>query len=146
MKSSGTWVRTFSPIRRLSGGGSGYSVANAGAESPKLGLLSLLEANPGTDPWLPKAGTQLTVPLQMLLPDPGIGAWIGFQQAKQANLIASRNLFQWAFVVRNLGGLSAPAFATEYPLPPPDSRLIGENVLTQVPDDKKQVSCNFLVR
>ncbi|VXB83459.1 hypothetical protein PANT111_180034 [Pantoea brenneri] len=33
--SSGTWVRTFSPIRRLSGGGSGYSVANAGAESPK---------------------------------------------------------------------------------------------------------------
>jgi len=34
-------------------------------------------------------------------------------------------------------GLSAPAFATEYPLPPPDSRLIGENVLTQVPDDKQ---------
>jgi len=34
-------------------------------------------------------------------------------------------------------GLSAPAFATEYPLPPPDSRLIGENVLTQVPDDKR---------
>ncbi|MGD9424606.1 L,D-transpeptidase family protein [Pantoea sp. NSTU24] len=34
-------------------------------------------------------------------------------------------------------GLSAPVFATEYPLPPPDSRLIGENVLTQVPDDKQ---------
>lgn len=29
----------------------------------------MLEANPGTDPWLPKAGTQLTVPLQMILPD-----------------------------------------------------------------------------
>lgn len=34
-------------------------------------------------------------------------------------------------------GLSAPVFATEYPLPPPDSRLIGENVLTQVPDNKR---------
>lgn len=35
----------------------------------KVGLLGMLEANPGTDPWLPKAGTQLTVPLQMILPD-----------------------------------------------------------------------------
>lgn len=33
------------------------------------GLLGLLEANPGIDPWLPAAGTQITVPLQMLLPD-----------------------------------------------------------------------------
>ncbi len=33
------------------------------------GLLALLEANPGVDPWLPAAGTQITVPLQMLLPD-----------------------------------------------------------------------------
>lgn len=35
----------------------------------KIGLLGMLEANPGTDPWLPKAGTQLTIPTQMLLPD-----------------------------------------------------------------------------
>lgn len=35
----------------------------------QIGLLSMLEANPGTDPWLPKAGTQLVVPQQMLLPD-----------------------------------------------------------------------------
>jgi len=35
----------------------------------QVGLLGLLEANPGTDPWLPKAGTQLTIPTQMLLPD-----------------------------------------------------------------------------
>ncbi|MEZ3498794.1 L,D-transpeptidase family protein [Pantoea sp. KPR_PJ] len=35
----------------------------------QTGLLSMLEANPGTDPWLPKAGTQLVVPQQMLLPD-----------------------------------------------------------------------------
>jgi len=35
----------------------------------QIGLLNMLEANPGTDPWLPKAGTQLVVPQQMLLPD-----------------------------------------------------------------------------
>lgn len=35
----------------------------------QIGLLGMLEANPGTDPWLPKAGTQLVVPQQMLLPD-----------------------------------------------------------------------------
>jgi len=35
----------------------------------QVGLLGMLEANPGTDPWLPKPGTQLTVPLQMILPD-----------------------------------------------------------------------------
>lgn len=35
----------------------------------KTGLLGMLEANPGVDPWLPKAGTQLIVPQQMLLPD-----------------------------------------------------------------------------
>ncbi|WP_416412619.1 L,D-transpeptidase family protein [Pantoea sp. App145] len=39
------------------------------AKHYKIGLLGMLEANPGVDPWLPKAGTQLTVPLQMLLPD-----------------------------------------------------------------------------
>ncbi|BAK11147.1 L,D-transpeptidase family protein [Pantoea ananatis] len=35
----------------------------------QVGLLGMLEANPGTDPWLPKPGTQLTIPLQMILPD-----------------------------------------------------------------------------
>lgn len=35
----------------------------------KIGLLGMLEANPETDPWLPKAGKQLTIPTQMLLPD-----------------------------------------------------------------------------
>ncbi|OON41495.1 L,D-transpeptidase [Izhakiella australiensis] len=35
----------------------------------KVGLLGMLEANPGTDPWLPKAGSELTIPQQMLLPD-----------------------------------------------------------------------------
>nr|MBA2816955.1 L,D-transpeptidase [Candidatus Pantoea persica] len=34
-------------------------------------------------------------------------------------------------------GFAAPAFYTEYPLPAPDSRLIGENQLTIVPDDKQ---------
>ncbi len=34
----------------------------------KIGLLGMLEANPGTDPWLPQPGTVLTIPAQMLLP------------------------------------------------------------------------------
>lgn len=39
------------------------------AASHKTGLLGMLEANPGTDPWLPAAGKVLTIPTQMLLPD-----------------------------------------------------------------------------
>lgn len=35
----------------------------------QVGLLNMLEANPGTDPWLPAAGSELTIPHQMLLPD-----------------------------------------------------------------------------
>lgn len=35
----------------------------------KIGLLGMLEANPGTDPYLPRPGTELTIPSQMLLPD-----------------------------------------------------------------------------
>lgn len=35
----------------------------------KIGLLNMLEANPGIDPWLPKAGSELIIPQQMLLPD-----------------------------------------------------------------------------
>ncbi|WP_395304141.1 L,D-transpeptidase [Enterobacter sp. ECC-019] len=33
------------------------------------GLSNLLEANPGVDPFLPKAGTTLTIPQQLILPD-----------------------------------------------------------------------------
>ncbi|WP_033136726.1 L,D-transpeptidase family protein [Aeromonas finlandensis] len=35
----------------------------------QIGFLALLEANPGIDPYLPKPGTRLTLPTQMLLPD-----------------------------------------------------------------------------
>ncbi|TCV99741.1 L,D-transpeptidase family protein [Biostraticola tofi] len=35
----------------------------------QIGLLGMLEANPGTDPYLPKSGSTLTIPSQMLLPD-----------------------------------------------------------------------------
>ncbi|AOM40307.1 L,D-transpeptidase family protein [Xenorhabdus hominickii] len=35
----------------------------------QIGLLAMLEANPGVDPYLPKAGTELVIPSQMLLPD-----------------------------------------------------------------------------
>ncbi|MEG5551836.1 L,D-transpeptidase [Enterobacter wuhouensis] len=35
----------------------------------ELGLSNMLEANPGVDPFLPKSGTQLTIPQQLILPD-----------------------------------------------------------------------------
>jgi L,D-transpeptidase ErfK/SrfK len=34
----------------------------------ELGLSNMLEANPGVDPFLPKAGTQLVIPQQLILP------------------------------------------------------------------------------
>ncbi|AHG22367.1 peptidoglycan-binding protein [Chania multitudinisentens RB-25] len=52
-----------------------YNVSNAGhsleaiAAEYKIGLLGMLEANPGTDPYLPTPGSALTIPTQMLLPD-----------------------------------------------------------------------------
>ncbi|MCG3099521.1 L,D-transpeptidase [Enterobacter sp. DRP3] len=33
------------------------------------GLSNMLEANPGVDPFLPKSGTRLTIPQQLILPD-----------------------------------------------------------------------------
>jgi lipoprotein-anchoring transpeptidase ErfK/SrfK len=35
----------------------------------QIGFLALLEANPGVDPYLPKPGTRLILPTQILLPD-----------------------------------------------------------------------------
>ncbi|MCL1141135.1 L,D-transpeptidase family protein [Shewanella gaetbuli] len=35
----------------------------------QLGLTNLLEANPGVDPFLPKAGSTLVIPHQLILPD-----------------------------------------------------------------------------
>ncbi|MBO8133363.1 L,D-transpeptidase family protein [Dickeya fangzhongdai] len=63
------------PDSRLIGENITYTVPNDGhpletiASKFKIGLLGMLEANPGTDPYLPKPGSSLTVPLQMLLPD-----------------------------------------------------------------------------
>ena len=34
-----------------------------------IGLLAMLEANPGTDPYLPKPGSELIIPSQLILPD-----------------------------------------------------------------------------
>ncbi|MFP3013645.1 MAG: L,D-transpeptidase family protein [Arsenophonus sp. NC-QC1-MAG3] len=59
---------------RLIGENSHYLVTNDGrpleaiASEFQIGLLSMLEANPGTDPYLPKAGKTLIIPSQMLLP------------------------------------------------------------------------------
>ena len=35
----------------------------------QMGLSNMLEANPGVDPYLPKAGTVLNIPQQLILPD-----------------------------------------------------------------------------
>lgn len=35
----------------------------------QMGLSNMLEANPGVDPYLPKPGTVLTIPHQLILPD-----------------------------------------------------------------------------
>lgn len=60
---------------RIIGENTTATVANNGgsleaiAATYKIGLLAMLEANPGTDPYLPHPGTVLTIPSQMLLPD-----------------------------------------------------------------------------
>lgn len=63
-----------STTARLIGENSHYVVPNDGrpleaiASEFQIGLLGMLEANPGTDPYLPKAGKTLIIPSQMLLP------------------------------------------------------------------------------
>ncbi|MGA7588609.1 MAG: L,D-transpeptidase family protein [Rouxiella badensis] len=60
---------------RLIGENTTYVVPNDGkpleavAAKYQIGLIAMLEANPGVDPLLPKPGTVLTIPSQMLLPD-----------------------------------------------------------------------------
>lgn len=39
------------------------------AKKYDVGFLALLQANPGVDPYVPRAGSVLTIPLQTLLPD-----------------------------------------------------------------------------
>lgn len=39
------------------------------AKKYNVGFLALLQANPGVDPYVPRAGSVLTIPLQILLPD-----------------------------------------------------------------------------
>lgn len=39
------------------------------AKKYNVGFLALLQANPGVDPYVPRAGSVLTIPLQTLLPD-----------------------------------------------------------------------------
>ncbi|PHM72893.1 L,D-transpeptidase family protein [Xenorhabdus sp. KJ12.1] len=59
----------------LIGENSIYVVPNDGlpleaiAAKYQIGLLAMLEANPGVDPYLPKTGTKLVIPSQMLLPN-----------------------------------------------------------------------------
>lgn len=39
------------------------------AKKYNVGFLAMLQANPGVDPYVPRAGSVLTIPRQMLLPD-----------------------------------------------------------------------------
>lgn len=39
------------------------------AKKYNVGFLALLQANPGVDPYVPRAGSVLTIPRQMILPD-----------------------------------------------------------------------------
>ncbi|MEG0279691.1 MAG: L,D-transpeptidase family protein [Morganella sp. (in: enterobacteria)] len=48
--------------------GDGRSLEAIAAEYG-IGLLAMLEANPGTDPYLPQAGSELIIPSQLILPD-----------------------------------------------------------------------------
>ncbi|MEH0833856.1 L,D-transpeptidase family protein [Pectobacterium cacticida] len=63
------------PGSRLIGENIVYTVPNDGrpleaiAAKFKIGLLGMMEANPNVDPYLPTAGSTLTIPTQMLLPD-----------------------------------------------------------------------------
>ncbi len=60
---------------RLIGENATYIVPDGGlsleaiAAKYQIGLLAMLEANPGVDPYLPTPGTRLIIPSQMLLPD-----------------------------------------------------------------------------
>lgn len=60
---------------RLIGENQEYTVPNDGqpleaiAAKFQLGLTNVLEANPGVDPYLPKAGSVLKIPHQLILPE-----------------------------------------------------------------------------
>lgn len=63
------------PGSRLIGQNQFHVVENNGgsleaiAKKYNVGFLALLQANPGVDPYVPRAGSVLTIPLQTLLPD-----------------------------------------------------------------------------
>lgn len=69
-----TYELPSSAERRLIGQNQ-YHVVQAGqtlakiAKENDVGMLALMAANPGVDPFLPDAGTVLTLPLQLILPD-----------------------------------------------------------------------------
>ncbi|AIR01824.2 peptigoglycan-binding protein LysM [Pluralibacter gergoviae] len=73
-----SWANTW-PLpaagSRLVGENRYHMVENDGgsleaiAKKYNVGFLALMQANPGVDPYLPRAGSVLTIPLQTLLPD-----------------------------------------------------------------------------
>ncbi|MFM2482888.1 L,D-transpeptidase family protein [Celerinatantimonas sp. YJH-8] len=74
---SSLWARSYSipaDNSRLIGQNTTYTVRHGDtlasiANHFDIGFLALKSVNPGVDPFLPKPGTQLSIPLQMLLPE-----------------------------------------------------------------------------
>ena len=72
--SANTWPLP-PPGSRLVGENRFHVVENNGgsleaiAKKYNVGFLALLQANPGVDPYVPRPGSVLTIPLQTLLPD-----------------------------------------------------------------------------
>lgn len=46
-----------------------WRFSGSDCEKYNVGFLALLQANPGVDPYVPRPGSVLTIPLQTLLPD-----------------------------------------------------------------------------
>ncbi|WMY72606.1 L,D-transpeptidase family protein [Buttiauxella selenatireducens] len=77
------------PGSRIIGENQTYIVPNDGknleavAAKYNTGVLLLIEANNTVDPWLPKPGSELTIPSQMILPDaPRVGIVINLAELR----------------------------------------------------------------
>lgn len=61
------------------------------AKKYNVGFLALLQANPGVDPYVPRAGSVLTIPLQTLLPDAPVKVWCSISPSCACTTIHRQN-------------------------------------------------------
>lgn len=76
------------------------------AKQYNVGFLALLQANPGVDPYVPRAGSVLTIPLQTLLPDaPRKGIVINLAELRLYYYPAGKNeVIVYPIGIGQLGG------------------------------------------